>query len=189
MRTFVASCAAAALAFGLAGCGGHTSAVSQQGGQSAPAPAAGAYGSNSSYTGGSGGGYGNGGGGGYANRDATPLVDGKPMWAANRRHSAVENAQYQFSRNGQDFGAKTETDYVTKVHAFVENPPSGAETIDRPNGDKLIYDAKSNVFAVVTRDGAPRTMFKPRDGASYWNEQKQRESERGQGDGQGSPAT
>jgi hypothetical protein len=181
MRTFVASCAAAALALGLAGCGGHTSAVSQQGGQSAQAPAAAAYGSNSSYNSGS--------GGAYASRDATPLVDGKPMWAANRRHSAVENAQYQFSRNGQDFGAKTETDYVTKVHAFVENPPSDAETIDRPNGDKLIYEAKSNTFAVVTREGAPRTMFKPRDGATYWTEQKQRESDRAQGGGQGAPAT
>ena len=181
MRTFVVSCAAAALALGLAGCGGHTSAVSQQGGQPAQAPAANAYGSNSNYNGGS---------GGYASRDAAaPLVDGKPMWAANRRHSATENAQYQFSRNGQDFGAKTETDYVTKVHAFVENPPSGAETIDRPNGDKLIYDAKANVFAVVSRDGAPRTMFKPRDGETYWNEQKQRENDRSSGGGQGSPAT
>jgi hypothetical protein len=182
MRTFVASCAAAALALGLAGCGGHTSAVSQQGGQSASAPAAAAYGSNASYGGGSG-------NGGYASRDATPLVDGKPMWAANRRHSASENAQYQFSRNGQDFGAKTETDYVTKVHAFVENPPANAETIDRANGDKLIYDARSNTFAVVSRDGAPRTMFKPRDGATYWTEQKQRESDRAQGGGQGGPAT
>jgi len=179
MRTFAASCAAAALAFGLAGCGGHTSAVSQQGGQAAQAPSANAYGSNSSFTGGSG-------GGGYASRDAsTPLVDGKPIWAANRRHSATENAQYQFSRNGQDFGAATETDYVAKVHAFVENPPSGAETIDRPNGDKLIYDAKSNVFAVVSRDGAPRTMFKPRDGATYWNEQKQRENDRSSQGSQG----
>jgi pyocin large subunit-like protein len=180
MRSYVLSCAAAALALGLAGCGGHTSAVSQQG-QSAQAPSAAAYGSNSSYTSGS--------SGGYASRDATPLIDGKPMWAANRRHSAAENAQYQFSRNGQDFGAKTETDYVTKVHAFVESPPADAETVDRPNGDKLIYEAKSNTFAVVSREGAPRTMFKPRDGVTYWTEQKQREADRAQSGGQGAPAT
>ena len=37
--------------------------------------------------------------------------------------------------------------------------------IDRANGDALLYDAKSNTFAVVTKAGAPRTMFKPRDGA------------------------
>ena len=98
------------------------------------------------------------------------------MWAANRKHSAAENAQYQFAKNGGDFGATTETDYVTKVHAFIERPPSDAQTLDRNNGDRLIYDAHSNTFAVVTKDGAPRTMFKPRDGAAYWTQQKDRES-------------
>jgi pyocin large subunit-like protein len=113
-----------------------------------------------------------------------PKIAGKPMWAANRRHTAEENAQYQFSRNGSDFDAKSETDYVTKAHAFVDKPPRDIETLLRPNGDKLLYDPKANVFAVVTRDGAPRTMFKPRDGASYWQEQKDRESKRSKGGGQ-----
>ena len=71
---------------------------------------------------------------------------------------------------------------MTKVHAFVDSPPSDAQTSDRSNGDRLIYAPKSNTFAVVSREGAPRTMFKPRDGASYWTEQKQRESERSSGD-------
>lgn len=108
-------------------------------------------------------------------RDApVPLVDGKPMWAANKRHTAEENARYQFARDGADFGARDVNDFVAKTHAFVERPPSGAETLKRGNGDKLIYDPKANIFAVVSRDGAPRTMFKPRDGASYWQEQKDR---------------
>ncbi len=64
--------------------------------------------------------------------------------------------------------------FVAKTHAFIERPPSGAETVKRGNGDKLIYDPKANVFAVVSRDGAPRTMFKPRDGASYWQERNDR---------------
>jgi len=102
------------------------------------------------------------------------LVHGKPMWAANRRHSADENAEYQFNRDGPDFGAKSVDDFVTKVHAFVDRPPASALTLTRNNGDKLIYDPKTNVFAVVSKDGAPRTMFKPRDGAAYWDEQKQR---------------
>ena len=112
-----------------------------------------------------------------------PKVDGKPMWAANRKHTAEENAQYQFAKNGGDFGAANETDYVKKAHTFVDRPPHGVETIDRSNGDKLIYDPAGNVFAVVSRDGAPRTMFKPRDGASYWAQQKDRESQRGKGGG------
>ena len=112
-------------------------------------------------------------------RDApVPLVGGKPMWAANRTHSAEQNAQFQFAKNGGDFGAVSEADYVTKVHAFIDRPPGDAQTLDRPNGDKLIYDAKLNTFAVVSKAGAPRTMFKPRTGAVYWTQQKDRESQR-----------
>ena len=29
-----------------------------------------------------------------------------------------------------------------------------------------------SAFAVIARDGTPRTMFKPDDGAAYWAEQK-----------------
>jgi pyocin large subunit-like protein len=113
-------------------------------------------------------------------RDApVPLIGGKPLWAANRKHTAEENAQYQFAKNGGDFEAKSESQYVTQVHAFVDKPPRDAEVIDRSNGDKLIYDPRANVFAVVARNGAPRTMFKPRDGATYWAQQKDREAKRG----------
>ena len=50
------------------------------------------------------------------------------------------------------------------------------------------YDAKANVFAVVTKDGAPRTMFKPRDGAAYWDQQKERVAEEGKDGGSDSGA-
>ena len=105
--------------------------------------------------------------------EATPLFHGKPIWASNKRHSAQENADYQFKKGGEALGAKTEEDYLTKVHAFVDHPPKGAETITRSNGDTLIYDKASNTFAVVTKDGAPRTLFKPDGGPSYWDQQKQ----------------
>jgi hypothetical protein len=151
-----------ALAFIIAGCGQKPSAVAT--------PSQASYGTTSDSP--------NLGASTYASRAPVPLVDGKPMWAANRRHSAEENAQFQFAKNGGDFGARSETDYVAKAHAFVERPPRDVETIDRRNGDRLLYDPGSNVFAVVSRDGAPRTMFKPRDGASYWTVQKDREAKR-----------
>jgi pyocin large subunit-like protein len=106
------------------------------------------------------------------------LVSGKPYWAANRTRSAEENAQRSFERNGETFSAKSVDDYVAKVHGFVSDPPDGAETLKRANGDLLIYDRKGNVFAVVSRDGAPRTMFKPDEGEAYWDEQKAREARR-----------
>ena len=114
-------------------------------------------------------------------KEPVKLVQGKPMWAANRRHTADENAQYHFERDGADFGASSVDDYVAKAHAFVDKPPKDVVTLVRSNGDKLMYDAKGNVFAVVSREGAPRTMFKPRDGAAYWDQQKQREADRSNG--------
>ena len=102
-----------------------------------------------------------------------PMLDGKPMWAANRRLTAEEAAEKQFVRNGKDFGAKTVEDYARKAQAFVGNPPKGAEVVNLRRG-KIIYDAKSNTFAAATKDGVPRTMFKPEEGAAYWEEAKSR---------------
>jgi len=108
--------------------------------------------------------------------------DGKPIWAPNRKHTAEENADYQFDKNGGDFGAHTEADFVRAVHAFIDAPPADVEQMQRSNGDRLLYDPKTNTFAVVTSTGAPRTMFKPRDGAAYWQQQVQRENEHSSGD-------
>jgi pyocin large subunit-like protein len=102
----------------------------------------------------------------------TPLFHGKPLWAANKKHTAQENADYHYKRDGDAVGATSEDDFLTKVHAFVDSPPKGVETLTRSNGDRLMYDAKANLFAVVDKDGAPRTLFKPRDGAAYWAQQK-----------------
>lgn len=100
-------------------------------------------------------------------------VDGKPMWAANKSHTAEENAQYQFEHHGSEFGLASKEAYVSKAHDFTAHPPSGAERITRGNGDTLIYDPRDNIFAVVSKEGAPRTLFKPEGGASYWAQQKQ----------------
>ncbi|MDO9336719.1 MAG: hypothetical protein EON95_04300 [Caulobacteraceae bacterium] len=102
-----------------------------------------------------------------------PMLDGKPMWAANRRLTAEEAAEKQFARNGADFGAKTVEDYARKAQAFVSKPPKGTEVVSRQRG-KIMYDASSNTFAATTSDGVPRTMFKPEEGAAYWAEAKAR---------------
>lgn len=112
-----------------------------------------------------------------ASETPAPRVNGKPMWSSNAKYSAQENAAYHFERNGADFGAKDVDAFVEKAHAFVNDPPKGALTMTRANGDRLVYDEKSNTFAVATKDGAPRTMFKPDDGIAYWERQKEREGE------------
>jgi pyocin large subunit-like protein len=110
--------------------------------------------------------------------EAVPEVDGKPMWSSSRKGTAQENAAKSFERNGEAFGADNLDAFVKKAHAFVDHPPAGTQTLKRSNGDTLFYDPKGNIFAVANKDGAPRTMFKPDEGAAYWDEQKAREAKR-----------
>lgn len=123
-------------------------------------------------------------------RPPTPMFHGEPVWSENRYHSAEENAEYHFRRDGQALGARTLDDFLTKVHHFGDHPPPGTLTLTRTNGDRLLYDPKGNLFGVFTREGAPRTIMKPREGMAYWTEQKAREAEGGgyrsrSGDGYG----
>ncbi len=103
---------------------------------------------------------------------STPVAEAKPVLTANRRETVDAKTARLFERNGADFDAATPDAYLAKIEQFTRNPPSGTERVERPNGDVLLYQASTNTFAVVSRDGVPKTMFKPRDGASYWAEQK-----------------
>lgn len=102
--------------------------------------------------------------------EAAPVA--KPVLTGNRRETTDDKITRLYARNGADFKAKSPEDYVDKVTAFTTRPPRDAETVKRPNGDTLIYQASTNTFAVVARNGTPRTMFKPTTGADYWAEQK-----------------
>jgi pyocin large subunit-like protein len=101
-----------------------------------------------------------------------------PLWSSNRKYSAAENATYHFEKHAPEFGINDYATYVAFVHGFVHNPPKGTQSLKRNNGDTLYYSPDYNIFAVVTKKGAPRTLFRPDNGADYWQKQKQRESER-----------
>ena len=102
---------------------------------------------------------------------AAPEV-ARPALTANRRETVDAKINRLFERNGADFGAATPQAYLAKIRAFTGRPPAGTDRAERPNGDVLLYQASTNTFAVVSRDGVPKTMFKPREGAAYWAEQK-----------------
>ena len=112
-------------------------------------------------------------------RAETGPAAGRLFWAASRTRSADEAARAQFERNGAALGATSVEDYVAEAKAFVARPPKGTQMATRRNGDVLFYDPASNRFAVATAQGAPRTLFKPREGAAYWAEQKARAPEFG----------
>jgi pyocin large subunit-like protein len=113
-----------------------------------------------------------------AQTQADNALGGGLTWAANSRHTAQDNAQYQFDKRAADFGLTDFKAFVSKADAFVAHPPQGVLKVERSNGDVLLYDPKSNVFAVADRSGAPRTIFKPSDGMAYWDAQKAREARR-----------
>jgi len=96
----------------------------------------------------------------------------QPVLTSNRRESVDAKTERLFRTNGADFGAATAAEYLAKVQAFTARPPADVERVERPNGDVLLYQASTNTFAVVSREGVAKTMFKPRDGAAYWAEQK-----------------
>ncbi len=107
-----------------------------------------------------------------------------PLWSKTRKFSPAENSHNAFDKHGQEVGAKSYEDYMAMVHHFVHEPPKGTETMTRANGDVLMFNAKSDVFAVITKAGAPRTLFRPFDGQAYWQKQQQVEAAHaGGGDG------
>ena len=109
---------------------------------------------------------------GSAEANQAPPERNRPALTANRRETVDAKINRLFERNGADFGAATAQDYLIKIQAFTTRPPAGTDRVERPNGDVLLYQASTNTFAVVSRDGVPKTMFKPRNGAAYWTEQK-----------------
>ena len=96
----------------------------------------------------------------------------RPPLTANRRETVDAKVARLFETNGADFDAASPGDYLAKVRRFTTQPPAGTERVERANGDVLLYQASTNTFAVVSREGVAKTMFKPRDGAAYWAEQK-----------------
>ena len=83
-------------------------------------------------------------------------------WSTTKILSAPENASEHWARHGAEFpDLSNATQYVEVAQKFVTNPPSSVLTKTRSNGDTVLYDPVSNVFAVKNSAGSPRTMFKP----------------------------
>ncbi|WP_269765165.1 hemagglutinin repeat-containing protein, partial [Burkholderia ubonensis] len=98
--------------------------------------------------------------------------DKSTFWSSTKDKTPVENAYGHSIKHGGEFpDYKNSVQYVQAAQDFVNNPPDGTLAKTRPNGDTLYYDPATNTFAAKTKDGAPKTMFKPTAGMEYWNKQ------------------
>ncbi len=103
----------------------------------------------------------------------TPYGNIQPEWSPGPEHDAHENAEHHWQKHGSEFSElHSERDYTNAAHDFVNHPPPGAEIKHDGRGNTLIYDPDSNTFAVQAPNGAPRTMFRPRSGRTYWDRQR-----------------
>ncbi|QZP08489.1 hypothetical protein [Caenibius sp. WL] len=95
-----------------------------------------------------------------------------PIWSQTAKKSSVENAFGHWQKHGSEFPEFVNSkQYVEGAKRFFDTPPVGTLTKTRPNGDRIFYNPNTNTFGVQAPDGAPRTMFKPRNGPDYWSKQ------------------
>jgi len=83
-------------------------------------------------------------------------------WTATGSLTNTENALSHWNKHKGEFPQLNNSlEYVREAQKFLSDPPSTALVGARGNGDIVIYDPASNVFAVGLSDGTPRTMFAP----------------------------
>ncbi|RON01519.1 adhesin [Pseudomonas brassicacearum] len=99
-------------------------------------------------------------------------VGSNPIWSSTSNKSAVENAFGHWDKHKGEFPElQNSKQYVEQAKDFLINSPGGTLTKTNSRGDTLKYDPNTNTFGVLGQDGAPRTMFRPKDGINYWNRQ------------------
>lgn len=91
------------------------------------------------------------------------------IWTSTKKRTSVQNAYKHWKDHGHEFSELLNSkQYVEHAHNFFAISKGQQLTKVRPNGDILIYNVQSNTFGAFTKDGVPKTVFKPMDGIIYW---------------------
>ncbi|WP_174406742.1 hypothetical protein [Desulfovibrio subterraneus] len=99
-----------------------------------------------------------------AANDVEKLLKKPNLWSATSRKTAIENALGHWEKHKGEFPELSDAkSYIEKVHLFVSNAPAGALVKKDVKGNTSMYHESSNPFVVISKDGSPRTMFRPID--------------------------
>ena len=104
---------------------------------------------------------------GMATRIGAPS---KPIWSKTKDLSSAQNALKHWRDHGKQFeGIQNSKQYVENVWKFRDRTDVLIKV--RANGERVLYDHPNNTFGVFTREGVPKTMFKPIDRMEYFKNQ------------------
>lgn len=86
------------------------------------------------------------------------------------RNEELFESHYQ--KHGAEFGDITKDEYLEMANALI-NSAGGAGILEKTqdDGDRLIYDERSNEFIVISPDGYIRSFFRPEDKKEYFDRQ------------------
>ncbi len=97
-------------------------------------------------------------------------VDTKPIWSTTKSRSSVENAYKHWKDHCVEFPElRNSKEYLEKARELYFDPNVFNKT--RVNGEMLRYNPSTNTFGAYTKEGIPKTMFRPEDGYLYWEVQ------------------
>jgi len=131
-----------------------------------------------------GGGGGTGGGGtttgGSSGTTTVGPAPGTPAWANANWNSTGKltgdgNFNGHFTKHQAEFPGMSKTDYANEAESLKARLSAGDPTLQsKPGagGKTYIYDSAKNEFAVVQSSGKISTLFKPKAGQTYYNNQK-----------------
>lgn len=90
------------------------------------------------------------------------------IWTSTKKKTSVKNAYCHWKDHRKEFpNLQNAKQYVDHARSFVGKSGNGLLTKLRTNGEILIYETQTNTFVVYSKEGLPKTMFKPREGMTY----------------------
>ena len=83
-------------------------------------------------------------------------------WTNGKSGTSNSNLATHWEKHSAEFPElQSANDYYRATLNFTNDPPVNTLTKTASNGDRLFYNPSTNTFAVTTKEGLPRTMFKP----------------------------
>jgi len=96
------------------------------------------------------------------------------LWSKGPHNDAAKNIIQHWQKHKHEFPElDNEYEYLRMTWDFVTKPPADTlSKISKKNGNTVLYDPVSNIFAVVEKNtNVPATMFKPAKKMEYYNAQ------------------